>query len=147
MTDESKAPEAEAPVASQAVEEKAGAAETPAQLPITAVKAVLNAVLDGVDLTKLVLADGKISFADGVTVIEDLPKLAADISDIVGQKDQIIPQAKDLSGEEIAELGAMVIARELATGHDHAAKIVAAGLKLAAHLVADTVELVAAIRG
>lgn len=105
------------------------------------IKQILDAVLDGVDLGKGVMADGRIDLGDLDDLFKALPGIVASTKLAVEDAAQVVPEAKDLSPEELAALGAHVVAR-LAVSNEKAVKIVEASLKL----VADILGLVKAIK-
>jgi hypothetical protein len=97
-------------------------------------KEVVDAVLDCVDLGKAVAADGKVDLGDLDDLLKALPGLVGSVSAAVKDASQIVPEAKDLSAEELAELGAHVMAR-LAVANEKAVKVVEASLKVAASVL------------
>lgn len=97
-------------------------------------KEVIDLVLDGVDLGKAVLADGKVGADDLDDVFLALPKIAKDAVAAGTDISMVVPEAKDLSAEEVSALGAHVVAR-LAVADEHAKAIVEASLLVAGSLL------------
>lgn len=95
---------------------------------------VIDAVLDAVDLGKAVMTDGKVDVSDLAHLFAAVPGLATSIAAAVKDINMVVPEAKDLSGEELAALGAHVVAR-LAVANEKAVKIVEASLKVAASVL------------
>lgn len=101
------------------------------KLGVQNLKEILDVVLDGYDLGKAVLADGKVAVDDLDDIVLSLPKLGASVQAAIKDVAQIIPEAKDLQAEELTELGAHIIARLGGTDQQKAVRIAAKALKVA----------------
>lgn len=133
MTEETKAAEAAAPEVAAA---EAAPVAAPEKVGTQNLTEVVDAVLDVVDLGKLVGADGKVDLADLGHVVGAAPKLVGSVSAAVKDVALVIPEAKDLDAQEFAALGAHVVTR-LALGENQkkAEAIVVASLKIAGGVV------------
>lgn len=104
----------------------------PQKLGTDALEQVVELVLDGFDVGKAIAADGKVDGADLAPVLAKLPEIGAGIVGVIGSASAIIPELKDLDSDEIATLGAVVIARGIAGDSEKAKLIVGGCLKIAA---------------